>query len=74
MEKSEKSRLHTIETDAEEMSCSQKTNFSSHFNLDQTKLKMSAEIEHTIIYMRPLQNLSPNVNTNEPSDEEVKLL
>lgn len=42
------------------------------FQPDDTKLKISAEIEHILVYTRALQCLSSNMNNNEPHDEEVK--
>lgn len=44
----------------------------SHFHLDYTHLKMPEEIKNTPVYIWALQSLSPNVNSNEPSNEEIK--
>lgn len=43
-----------------------------HFNTDHTNLKMPEKIEYTPIYICILQSLSPNLNNNELSDEEIK--
>lgn len=48
-----------------------KKHFKSHFNTDQTKLKLLAQLECTPIYIQALQNLTSDINNNEPDDELV---
>lgn len=46
-------------------------NTESYFSLDQTQLKILVEIEHILIFTRPLQIPSPNMNNNGPTDWKV---
>lgn len=48
-----------------------KKHFDSHFNPDQTKLKLSTKIEHTPLYISSYA-FFPNVNNNKPTDKEVE--